>query len=437
MGAALFISYGSLVPLNFHPVGWAEAVSRVAAPSFWDFRIRSKSDWAANFLILVPTAYFARGFFRTRMSFLGGFGAGLVALLACSSLSSLIEFAQIFFPPRVPSSSDLLAQVLGAGCGIGLHGCVGGRLEQWMRSFRSESRWERVARYGLVAYMWAFSLYQLMPLDLTLSPGDLFRKWRAGRIHMVPFRFAYDSAAEALYQFATDMALWAPVCVLFLLGSRMSKTTAVLSTVALSALLEGLQLLVLSRTTDTTDIVAAAAAAVAVALLWRPRQTSAAWGRGSRDSLLAVLGLVGFVVWCLVVVCVFWYPFNFTQNGMEISARLREFFRVPLVTYFYRSEIMGLTEILRRLLWFAPLGVFAFAMVSPLNRWGVGRLKWLILIPLLAAVAFGVELAQVALPGKVADATDALLGTLGAVMGSWGASRFVPLLLEQRLERKP
>ncbi|MBZ4658430.1 MAG: hypothetical protein JG766_353 [Desulfacinum sp.] len=436
LASVLFVAYGSLVPLHFRPMGLEEAVSRVTSPSFWDFKIRSRSDWAANFLILVPTAFFARGFFRTRLGFLKDVGTALAALLACVVLSSLVEFLQFFFPPRVPSSSDLSAQVLGAVCGILLHRIMGARLDQWVSAFRSESRLERVARSLLVAYMWAYFLYQLMPLDLTLSPADLFRKWRDGRVHLIPWTFPYDSTAEAVYQFATDVVLWAPVCALFLLGSRMSRAATVGWTVALSALLEGLQLLVFSRTTDTTDIVAAAVAAVLVAAVWRHRSAIPTQKRPGASFLWPVC-LVGFFAWSLVVVWIFWYPFNFTRNAVEISARLHEFLRVPLITYFYRSELMGLTEILRRLLWFAPLGFFALGMLSPLDRWGNAWLKWALVVPLLAVAAFGVELGQVALPGKVADISDAVLGTVGAVMGSLGGARIFPMVSRSRTGSGP
>lgn len=425
LGAGLFIAYGSLVPLHYQPMDLRGAFSRMTDLSFWDDRIRSKSDWAANFLMMIPVAYFALGFFRTRMGFLKGWGVTLAALLACISFSFLIEGTQVFFPPRVPSLSDLSAQVLGAVGGIVVHWWVGTRVEDWVSASRSEWRGRRGVGRLLKVYVLGYFVYQWMPLDLTLSPADLFRKWRDGRVYLVPWTFPHKSPAAAFYQFATDVLLWAPVCALFLMESRMSKIGAVLCTIGLAAFVEGLQLLVFSRITDTTDIVAAAVAAVAIALAWRSRPPGAS-EKLSKGSVPFLVGLTGFCVWCFVLVWIFWYPFNFTRNGADISARLEACVRVPLVTYFYRSELQGLTEILRRLLWYAPLGFFAFGLVSPVNRWRIAWLPWALLILLSAAVAFGVELGQVALPGKVADVSNALLGTIGAVMGCFVAARVFP-----------
>ncbi len=435
LGSILFVAYGSLVPVRLQPIGLDEALSRIMDPSFLDFRAQSKTDWSANFLILVPTSYFAVGFFRTRLGFLTDSGATAAALITCVMCSLFIEFTQIFFPPRVASLSDVLAQTLGALCGIFLQRCLGARLENWVGTFRAESRPPLLARSVLLAYTCGYFLYELMPLDLTLSPVELFRKWKNGHVVLMPWTFTYASNADAFYQFATDMALWAPVCALFLLGSRLSRTAAVLYTVALATLLEIMQLFVLSRVTDTTDIVAAAVGAVTVAALWRHRPFMSA--EGWSWSLISLLSLTGFVMWGIVVMWVFWYPFDFTKNTSDISRRLGEFFKVPLVTYFYRSELMGLTEILRRLLWFMPLGFFGFGMLLPVDRCRIPWLKWVFMIPLLAVIAFGVELAQVALPGKAADASDAFLGTIGAVIGSLGAARLFPLILRARARSGP
>src|SRR5262249_24464772 len=56
LGAALIV-YGSLVPLRFTPVPWAEAVGRFREVCAAPVGVGSRSDWAANALLMVPLAY--------------------------------------------------------------------------------------------------------------------------------------------------------------------------------------------------------------------------------------------------------------------------------------------------------------------------------------------------------------------------------------------
>ncbi len=62
----------------------------------------------------------------------------------------------------------------------------------------------------LQAYTAGLILYSLLPLDLTLRPGELVHKFRAGRIQIVPFadlRFDLGTCYELL----RDVIVFVPV----------------------------------------------------------------------------------------------------------------------------------------------------------------------------------------------------------------------------------
>ncbi|MBZ0069486.1 MAG: VanZ family protein, partial [Thiobacillus sp.] len=106
----------------------------------------------------------------------------------------------------------------------------------------------------------------------------------------------------------------------------------------------------------------------------------------------------------------------FRTDGAFIKSRLDFIYRVPFEVYYFGTEYRAITEVLRKTLFFAPLG----AMLA----WGVTRQPWrwrspsfvlaMLILVLMPAV---IELGQVMLPEKIADTTDWLLAWLGGLAG--------------------
>jgi hypothetical protein len=123
----------------------------------------------------------------------------------------------------------------------------------------------------------------------------------------------------------------------------------------------------------------------------------------------------------LAVIAAYWYPFHFDFRGDVIRARLAHFREVPLHAYYWSTELTAVSEILRKMTFFAPggalLAVPRFRMPSAAWR-GVWSVCALLLVTCLA---FGIELGQVALPDKVVDSGDPMLQVLGAVAGWFAA----------------
>ena len=156
VGYAALAIYGSLVPLQYQPLAWAEAADR-----FRRFRIcrldsGGRADWVANILLFVPLAYLLMGALtldtRSRawrltaavLTVLTGFvavdGPGVHAALVSS---------------RTVSQNDVVAESLGAALGVVLwmavgQGLVGVAAQQQARAAtpgramaRDLSRWLR------------------------------------------------------------------------------------------------------------------------------------------------------------------------------------------------------------------------------------------------------------------------------------------------------
>ncbi len=417
-----FVVYGSLVPLDFQPRPFDEALAAFGDIPFLNLGIASRADWVANLLLFIPLAFLWTGALAHGHRLWRRWAVSLVVLLSGVGLSLAIEFAQLFFPPRTVSQNDVLAEGLGALLGVAVWWWSGERLVRWYAGWREER--EPAGLADRLAWVWvgvAFA-YGVMPLDLTISAAEVFHKWREGRLELIPFASLPADPVHALYELTTDALLWLPPALLWRIGGCRRTSRALGMALAAAVLLEFLQIFVYSRTSAVTDLLTAALGAAAGAALggYLERGTARRPGdatgmRGSPAWLPAWLALA----WILVLPAVFWYPYDFRADGAFVRERLEMFGRVPFHAYYYGTEFRAITEVFHKLLFFAPLGVFL--------AWFVARLPWLwrfsaaaASLAVLAMTALGIELGQVLLPGKHPDSTDGVLEALGGVSGYLG-----------------
>lgn len=421
-----FVIYGSLVPLDFQAkpleVAWAE----FGGMPFLNLGIASRADWVANILLFIPLAFASAGMLCLGRGLAVRLAASALVLASCLVLSLSIEFVQIFFPPRTVSRNDVMAETLGAAAGIAVWWLWGQHLMDWYLGWRRVSGNAALGERLAWTYLAALSAYSLLPLDLTISAVELYHKWQEGKVYLLPFASLPGNAVEAVYALGMDMLLWLPPALLFRLSGKRSSLRAGALTLAAAALLEGMQLFVYSRVSDVSDLFTATLGAAAGAWLGarlaargglRPLAPSAV----SRSSPWLPWALA--TAWCALLAAVFWYPYDFRIDSRDVAERLESFGRAPFSAYYYGNEFRAVTEVLHKLLFFAPLGA--------LLGWWVVRLPWTwrlgaaaLAFLLLAGVPLTIELGQVLLPEKFSDSADLLLETLGGVLG-YGLFRFL------------
>lgn len=409
----VFVVYGSLVPLEFRAMPLDDAIVAFRNLPFLNLGIGSRADWVANLLLFVPLA-----FLWTAVLALGRGGPiGVLASLfvagACVALSLGIEFTQLFFPQRTVSQNDIMAESVGGLLGIVAWWSFGSRALAWYESWRLARTPADLAERLAWAYLVAIYAYNLLPLDLTLSAVELFHKWREGKLHLIPFSALPAEPVEAIYELASDAALWAVLAVLWALKGAASRFSPWQMTLFSALLLEVLQLFVYSRVSDVTDLITAGVGGALGAWGVRAFRGGAAQGNIAYRAWLAPSLAIA---WLGLLVGVFWYPFNFDASGAPLRERLDFLVRVPFVTYYFGSEFRAITEVFHKVTFFAPFGGLLAWWVSGLSwRWR----EWagFLAIVMIFAAAFGIELGQVLLPGKVADSTDAVLEVVGGVSG--------------------
>jgi glycopeptide antibiotics resistance protein len=413
LGLLAFFIYGSWVPLELAVQAPGAAWQRfLALPAPWQGG-QSRTDLAANFLLSVPLAFGAAYLVSSVASRNWRWGLNTLLWPALVLLSVGVEFGQVFFPPRTPSWTDVAMQVLGSTAGLALYAGFGARAHGLVATLSARLPVAQRLERWLFVYLLLLLVWQMMPLDLSLSLVELYRKWRDGRVLLLPFTALPAGTWEALYEIGTDVLLWLPVGALWWLSLKRPGLTGVLGRgVAVVAAVEFAQLFVLSRVTDLTDVFTGSFGVVAGAALARSLRRWRRWPEQRQRALLHG----ALALWAVGAVAVLWVPFNFELARGSAAAWWDAVSRLPFSTYMQRTEYGALAEILRKLLVFLPGGLLlALAARGPAPAAAPRLLA-------MGALAGLLEAGQVLLPAKVADLTDAALGLLGGWLG-WQLGR--------------
>ena len=420
----LFVIYGSLVPLNFQHHSLREASEAFSNIRYLDLKMGNRADWVANILLFIPLAFFWSGVLWPARGLVVRVLIALWVFIACFGLSVAIEFVQLYFPPRTVSLNDIFAESIGAFVGVITWCIFGRRLSEWLAGWRSARGSPALSGRLLYLYVFVLFTYNLLPLDLTLSPIEIFHKWREGRVVLIPFSFVFANQAEAWYGLLTDALIWTPVAFLWRLSPPTVRLTSLLAVILIATLLEFLQLFVYSRVSDTTDIITAAIGAGIGTWLsghWAgqaQKATQAGIASRSQDWLWLCFALL----WIGLLAAIFWYPFDFQTGRAFLAERLQSLNRVPFETYYYGTEYRAVTEVLHKVGFFIPLGLLLALGVTQIRHYFWRQIAgWGALI-VIGLVAFGIELGQLFLPGKFADITDWALEFLGGLTGYVGTT---------------
>jgi glycopeptide antibiotics resistance protein len=422
----VFVFYGCLVPLDFVSVPWNIAWARyrpVVQLAVGDFH---RGDFTANVLLFIPLAFFWAGVMGAGWRRVGPAARSLAVFAASVGFQAGLEFLQIYTPRRTISLWDILAGGAGAIVGLAAWWLFGARVRSAIERWRAVHGGGGVADWFLLPYSVFLLLWNLLPLDLTLDPGTLHRKWWRGSILPIPFSRLSSDPVAAVSGLTGEALLWLPVAGLLVLSGRTGRFVAWCATLLAAVGVEAIQLLINSRVSDSTDIVCAAAgggAGVWIGHYLRGRvgDTSAPRSDAARTRLAWGIA-IGVVLWSAVLTLGYLYPFDFDFHGPRLGERFSGLLSVPFRAHWQGAEELAASDVLIQLLLFAPFG--AAAALVAMGRRGRGAVPASGAAGVLFAglVGFLIEAAQAFLPaGKVSDSTDVLLGMVGATAGFAGA----------------
>jgi glycopeptide antibiotics resistance protein len=247
---AAFAVWGSLFPLTFQHVDIA-----LVRASFWAAwgggpLTWSRSDFASNVLLFLPIGFFAAAAVDGRPGRPRPTAAWLALLGGAVLLSAALEIAQGFVPWRTSSIVDVLAEAIGTAIGMAIRSAAYRPCDRCaVAAYAAVERASPLER-ALLLYCAGFAIAWLLPLDVTIRPGEIADKFVHKRL-LLPFSPSPDAASVrqlgATLIAAIPLGVAAGIC-----GARRSVVRALAVALPAVCVLELMQVFVFSRTTDGT-----------------------------------------------------------------------------------------------------------------------------------------------------------------------------------------
>lgn len=359
---AAIIIYGSLYPFAFHWPDGSNGPIRSLLNS-WSQR-PGRGDFLANILLYMPFGFFAiRALPRTASSIVK-FGT---AIALGAGLSIAIELAQYFDIGRRSAAVDVYANILGTAAGAVIAGFA--RLQ--IGSPATEKARHHTAPLLLLAAWAADRLFPFIPVI------DLHKYWTAVKpLFIVPHLNSMDLFRHA--------AIWSAVFVLLDEVTEGTHSIFLFSVFAF-ALATG-QIFVVGGTLSWPEMVGTASA-----LIWALATT-----HFSRVRIVVVAILLGAYILAERL-----QPFTFSLLG-------KQFGWVPFLGFLKGSITVDVLSFLEKSFCY---GALIWIMVKiGMRIWGATFL--------VGGALFLTSVAQVYLPGRSAEITDALIAVAAGALFS-------------------
>jgi glycopeptide antibiotics resistance protein len=419
---ALLVLYGSVVPLDYQPLNFGEAIERFPRVMKFGRARHGLADFGVNLMLFLPLGFLVLGAIDLdRKSRKAGLVATPIIILLLIAWSVGIEFSQLWFPKRTTSPFDVTAQGVGAVAGIIVWWIVGTKLIGLIRMVNAPRADTNPIRPLLVLYVIGLVFYSVQPFDIVLDLEAIRYKYYSGRIAPIPFSHGYGSFGNTLWQIGVDVLLFIPVGMLFRLGKKelRSFSHAAILVVLCVSTIEFVQIFVYSRFADATDVVVQSVGGLLGAALVgvfhldriRPRIVGEVT---TRSNLKFAVVLAQFYV--IPLGFIYFWPFEPVLSFDHFLYRLVQLIRVPFQAYYQSTGLNAFSHMMQAVVVFVPLG--------SLLRWGAGAksgMKVMLLVVPGVAIGIGlvVEVVQAASVNLHVDITDVMMYTVGALVGWW------------------
>lgn len=467
--AFLFVLQAGLMPLDFdpHPAG--------AAGSFFDARPYDLivPDIVSNLALYFPLGALVCWTLDRRL------GQGLIAAIAtvifCAFVSVCIEYAQAFSPSRVSSLIDVTSNIIGASVGA----CCSWMARRLIPRFTTAAMLElrdRPHAAALKAYCAILVIFAAVPFSFSFDFGGLTSAvksanvvpfasttWGGGYMESSAVRAALGASpanstgsepdAQAARSATTDPFRSAPYAAWFA-ARRWSRWTAeaasffllvallipvlrkdygftftasLVLTIWISALMASLlsvmQLFIISRGFDVTDVLLRIAGAALGLLVWSRHTASEHRIKGRRFSpaqpdprrwrKVAQLGCLGSVMYILYTgVIPLTYTWDWDRVRQSVSAP--EF--VPFYAYFTGRFDLMLADFIEKLAAYALCGALVVAFFRQ-DRQQSLRSGLAAALAVCLPLSLVIETLQVFNPIRVTSLTDPIVAVVGAILG--------------------
>jgi VanZ family protein len=411
LGVVTLTVYGSLVPFDYHPRSFSNAVRAFEWVLHHRTKLESRADGAANFVLGVPLGFCALG--AVRVDWAGAVTAVAYAVLLlplCIAFAAAVEFTQLWFPARTCSATDIEAQGLGAVFGMATWVLFGQRLTEWVRGIWGSDRYGGRSGRLILLYLFVLLVIQVLPFDVMTSHADVYRRLRDDHGITAPPFDEWAATAARPGKRAEKVVAWLRLVGVFLpvgllaarlpgIWRRWTGLPVVFgSAVLLGAVMEAAQIPIHSRHASLTDVILEAGAVV---VGWMSAM-AVRGGAGPGANLVFMTG------WSALLTAAGWYPFDFDPQAVD---RVPATNLIPFMAIETSQYLMLLNEVMEVVVLFMPLGAAVIGLGGPGGRPWVGCL-------VAAGVAAGIEAGQLWLPTRTPSTTDVVLAAIGGWAGA-------------------
>jgi VanZ family protein len=189
-GYCIFLLYGTMIPFEPRALSISEAASRYMHAFSTHWRLH-RIDLGVNLLLLVPLGFAAMGvWLRGRRSAAAIIAAAVGVIACCAAFSFAVEFVQVWLPARVSSPLDIATNTIGAAAGVVLWVMIGDSLLRHLQQYFQKLPPIGLLDRALHAYVAAFAVLYILPLDPIEQATGVYRAYRSGRLGLSPLMAA-------------------------------------------------------------------------------------------------------------------------------------------------------------------------------------------------------------------------------------------------------
>jgi VanZ family protein len=415
LGYLLFVVYGSLVPLDFHPRPFDMALRDFARIPYLRLGMESRADWVANLLLYIPLSYLLLGCAMGERRFVLQTFFSFVVFGFCVALCIGIEFAQLFFPPRTVSLNDIFAEILGSALGVLFWWGSGHKLRRLLDLLLSQGR--SAAYAGSILYAIAYLAFSLFPFDFLISAQEIRAKLASPYFHWFASTEACGSSLRCGVKLMAEVAAVAPLGFLFGLMTRKCAWGLFIAAASigfwLGLTIESLQFFLVSGVTLGASVFTRIIGVTGGALVGEMLAQTSLWPLLYFFGPLMPLTLVVYMALLAAVTWVGKGPLLNVDQGLN---RLHEIYFMPFYYHYYTTESAAMTSLIGIAVMFFPVG--ALFWVWRITRIREFAARGALQVALLsAAISGGLEIGKLFLGGARPDPTNVLIAAAAGAAG--------------------
>lgn len=412
-GYLLFIVYGSLVPLDFHPWALDAAWARFVETRYLILGVESRADWVANILLYIPLGYLlSAGFANASASAGGRLLRVAAAFIGCVAVAVAVEFAQLFFPPRTVSLNDIIAEIIGTGLGVASWLAFGKIIEElWMQMGRGG---QPAIRALIVIYVLAYAAFSLFPYDFLISGQELADKLAAHSYGLLEAPGNCDRFLLCGAKLITELVAVVPLGILLGMALRSRPGTyaiAALTGLALAVAIEVAQLFLASGISEGLSLVTRAAGVWLGAVINRHMRLPWLAAISRSATLILLLATPAYLLGLMWANG--WFSAGWVDIGMA-RANLANVRWLPFYYHYFTTETAALQSLLRCTAMYLPVGLF-YCLWTLRERASFFEIRAATPAVLAAMLSVLMESGKLFVPGKHPDPTNVLIAAVAAL----------------------